>query len=511
LSISDEQIYLLEDLLSVNRDVRRVNSIDFWCALALASVGSSDDKISFCFHLMDGNNDNYLSYNELFVLMVCACRGVAKLKGLQPVPADRIDKLATAAFKSAEKTLQESEISCEDFQSFLLTDDLCRSYLAALGAKLPPVDAAAIVLKRANILRELAEMKNRTDEILCEMDEIEDKSSSQFERGGESALLALQNQNMDELARTRYLAPTIDTEKTTVVHPMNSSNPVVVKKDSSELFYHEVKGVVNLQHSANKYFNTDDLWINQVYDLRKNKISSLQPKKMAVLAKAVSQRDLLLLSRQASQSKLQLFTSNSAKNLLAPLTHQLSLGSLTESEVTDADMNNNLPPLLQRLPTTCHYECEMPKINIYTTAFENLLWKEWEKLPQEIDKLAYLDEITVMALFDRLQIIITYSDAKQCLEEIPKSQLGKYNYQDILSWFRFHYNSFPIQSLNFYYPVWKKFVSNFDSSFEFMSKKCNQLVKSLTKQKQVITGDHKHESSPFNGFNIILYFCFFRS
>lgn len=462
IHMSEENIYLLEDIYSINRDIRRINSLDFWCSLALSSIGNNEDKITFCFSQMDGNMDGYLSFNELFILITCATRGISRLKGLLTIPLETIDRIITTAFKLNIKSLQHGEISLSDLISYLLTDDLCRSYLSALGAKLPPVDAAAIVLKRANILRELIEIRQKSDEILCEMDEIGSQLQGfQHERGGDSSLLSLQQQtNMNDLAKTRY-TPT----------PVTSQIQTLVDKHAN---FHDIKdsNLLDWNHPVNKYYNTDDIWIYQVYDLRKHHSNNNSN------------------SNHNTRRKL-LETSKSLPNLPNDSSIQPNMPNIT------------VPTQQRQLKKGKSFGTILPGTNVYTTAFETELFKEWEKIPHEADQLIPLDAFTLMAIFDRVNITLTYAQAKECLREIPKSQMSKYCFNDVLSWFRYHYESYPIFSINPYYMSWHDMMHTITSSYRLTCNYFHNIGNMLAKQRKIILGKYCYVFSTF----LILYIC----
>ena len=75
----------------------RIGSLDFWGGLALLATDGIDEKVNFCFRLMIAIEDYstgiidenpYLSFNDIIVLMICVTRGVAKLKGFINIPPE---------------------------------------------------------------------------------------------------------------------------------------------------------------------------------------------------------------------------------------------------------------------------------------------------------------------------------------------------------------------------------------------------------------------------------------
>ena len=73
----------------------RISSLEFWGTLALLSTDDIEDKINFCFRLMVANedfsvldDDPYLGYNDLVVLLICLTRGVTKVKNMVNIPSE---------------------------------------------------------------------------------------------------------------------------------------------------------------------------------------------------------------------------------------------------------------------------------------------------------------------------------------------------------------------------------------------------------------------------------------
>lgn len=65
LKLSEVETHLLLQLM--DRDRRyRINCLDLWGALALAAIDNQNEKLRFCFELMDHNNDGYVPSMDLF-------------------------------------------------------------------------------------------------------------------------------------------------------------------------------------------------------------------------------------------------------------------------------------------------------------------------------------------------------------------------------------------------------------------------------------------------------------
>lgn len=174
-----------------------VASMDVWSVATFMSIESMDNKIAFCFKLMDINNDGFLNYDDLFVLIVCVTRGIASFKGYDDVPTELLAKIVRGAFKSTKTLNEDGEISMQDFKAFAMANDASRLYLSSLGTKIAAVDATALVSKRCNLQSELHELHSQMAFIMCEIDEIEeDEEELSKGRGGDAALLQITSNEM---------------------------------------------------------------------------------------------------------------------------------------------------------------------------------------------------------------------------------------------------------------------------------------------------------------------------
>jgi Ca2+-binding EF-hand superfamily protein len=397
---TDEQLYFVLSSFSSSDHINRVSSLDFWCALALSASGSSDEKISFGFKMIDTNNDDFISHNELLLLFICATRGVARLKGLEPIPETTIDKLVLRGFESYRKDLNDhGELSLKSLCEYLLTSDTCRAYLAGLGAKLPPVDTGAMVQKRANILRELASLRYQMDDILCDIEEGNDSLDLKKERGGDIELLRLaelnpltradsqaniqaQNQVQTEPNQRTPLeltnkvesdlsGPTSDVDATSPNHDLEVLLNDLSTSENDR--FEQIKFALGKSHPVNKYFGYDDSWIGEIYN--------------------------------------------------KPTPH----------------LDNNSKKIQPDATATEGH------LNLYGQAFEDALLKEWKKIPQEADLMVDFDEFTMKAMLQQLNINVTFYFARKCIQSLPRNQLNQFSFFDFLSWFRIHFVENPLE------------------------------------------------------------------
>ena len=167
--------------------------LDLWCALALASSSTSDEKINFIFRLIDLNHDDYLNEMELKLIIRCATRGFSYLKGIIHVPIKLINQVVFEAFHRFGVVLNEvGEISLRDLRPYLLVDDKPRTYFANLGTLIVIEDSSKLIEQRAELLKELAEIEVELQEVeSAYIAKLSDKEAYESERGGDSHLVRL--------------------------------------------------------------------------------------------------------------------------------------------------------------------------------------------------------------------------------------------------------------------------------------------------------------------------------
>ena len=68
------------------------------------------DKIGFIFDLMDVNRDKFLNDADLYVILRCATKGFAKLKGAAAPPDSTLVKIISALAKKKLKSPENGEI-----------------------------------------------------------------------------------------------------------------------------------------------------------------------------------------------------------------------------------------------------------------------------------------------------------------------------------------------------------------------------------------------------------------
>lgn len=257
MGMSGEEVYLCVNLFAKNAGMTKISSLDFWCGLALASSGANDDKLTFCAKILDTNSDDLLSYNEVLVLVLCATRGIACLKGLEFVPEETLDKVVMDAFSTNQKYLKDNgEIPVHILVNFLLSQELCRAYLVALGAKIPPVDTAALVTKRTFYMKELIALRCEMEEAMISMQEEEERKLLEHERGGD----------------IEYIRSIVDSPSKSVhdihIRRHSSIKPLasILGKQREYPDEHLDRDKLPATHPANTLYKTDDSWQYELYN-----------------------------------------------------------------------------------------------------------------------------------------------------------------------------------------------------------------------------------------------------
>lgn len=377
--LTELQLYQIISSFDISQN-GNIPSLDFWGALALLSADGNDDKINFCFKLMDLNNDDYLSYSDLVVVMSCATRGVAKLRGYTVMPYEYLDRMAMEAFRVCKKSLsKDGEISILDFRAVLLSDDLVGQYLSNLGVPVVEVDAAALVAKRSNLLKEAIALRAKIADTLCAIEESEEEEQRQAgERGGDVELLRVSEAELEHGRSQHALAAAAEHRRRLREKGLDVSSEVAAfalpvarhaHSDSGPRRQSPTKRALELTAHASAV--------------------SANP----ALPRAVVAEDPTHPSRVYLQCDNSVFA--------------------------DADMS----PDKKNANT------------MYGEGFRTALLEVWMRLPQDQDLMAELDAYTVIALFDNVMVTLTYEAAQHCLQHLSHSTIGRCCFEDVLRWY----------------------------------------------------------------------------
>lgn len=363
-----------------------IPSLDFWGAIAMLSGDSNDDKISFCFKMMDLNNDEHLCYNDLVTAMICVTRGVAKLRGYAIMPTEYLEKMALEAFRLCKKTLNEDgEIGLLDLRAVLMSNDLVAQYMANLGVPVVEVDAAALVTKRSNLLKEAIALRAKIAETLCAIEECtEEKEQRASERGGDVELLRVTD---SEVVQSRQLhAQALEVER----------RRKLVEKD--------------MDPDASDNSSVAAVAVVPSFALP-NDVTTSKHRRSPAKSAAMS----------TSKAAIRLASAVLAARPVAADPEHPSRKFLKCDNSVFADMDMTADKKSVK--------------GMYGSSFRTALLEVWQKLPQDQDLMAELDAYTVIALFDNVMVTLSYDAAQHCLGFIPRSTIGRYCFDDVLHWY----------------------------------------------------------------------------
>lgn len=142
---------------------------------------------------MDRNRDKCLNEVDLHVIMRCASRGFSKLKNTKAPPDSTIRKVLSEALKVRRiRSPDNGEIMLKGLRSFMISNDLPRTYFSNLGNLSVTHDADRLVSQRDSLLRELSVLESEID-ILQADDTLAalDAAGYSAERGGDSRFIRL--------------------------------------------------------------------------------------------------------------------------------------------------------------------------------------------------------------------------------------------------------------------------------------------------------------------------------
>lgn len=127
-----------------------INSIEFFSTLCLVSKkikNSLEERLLFCLKLIDVNNDGYLTYHELFLVILLATRGIKKIKNFSLfISKNTIENYVNLLFntKNSEKIKETAVskvkevdlISIDDIVRFFLANNISKTYLLIISNQL---------------------------------------------------------------------------------------------------------------------------------------------------------------------------------------------------------------------------------------------------------------------------------------------------------------------------------------------------------------------------------------
>jgi Ca2+-binding EF-hand superfamily protein len=361
-----------------------VPSLDFWGALTLLSADSNEAKINYCFKLMDVNNKDYMNCNDLSIAILCACRGVSKIRGYQLMPNDFVEKMAIDAFRVCKKSLNENgNISINDVRMVLLSDELVRQYLAVLGVPLVEVDAAAMVTKRSNLLKEALSLQARIAESLSALEECEEllleQRKNAGDEGGDAKLVRFTRVEVDNTVQALQLEMQAQQRRLLLESGGGNNLAIMTSSNGSD-------GSVAVG----------------------GPLSSLSLLSPDGRSRANGSKDTKLVG-VIPPRPVELDENHPARRYLKP----------DNSLFADMDMTSD----------------RKSDRSIYGEGFKLALLEIWSKLPQFQDNMVQLDVYTIIALFNNVGLSLSYQQALQCLQYMPKNAINRCHFNDLLKWF----------------------------------------------------------------------------
>ena len=178
----------------------RISLFDLWGSLILMAQDISvEEKIENIFELVDYSGNGWIPLSDLKLIMMCATRGLSRIKNIHVFTG--IDKFIKIMLQFSNLN-EKGEITLRDIRAYMLMDENCRAYFAALGAAAVIVDTGMLVKQRREVMQNLAELEKSIKELaLHEKISEEDKEAYDKERGGDSANLKVSKALMREAVK----------------------------------------------------------------------------------------------------------------------------------------------------------------------------------------------------------------------------------------------------------------------------------------------------------------------
>ena len=180
----------------------RISLYDLWsCLILMAQDISVEEKIENIFDLVDYNSNGWITLSDLKLVMMCATRGISRIKNIHVFTASGIDKFIKIMLQFSILN-EKGDICLRDIKAYMLMDENCRAYFSALGAAAVIVDTGMLVKQRREVMQNLAELEKSIKElVLKEKISDEDKEIYEKERGGDSANLKVSKALMKQAVK----------------------------------------------------------------------------------------------------------------------------------------------------------------------------------------------------------------------------------------------------------------------------------------------------------------------
>lgn len=236
-------------------------------------------------------------------------------------------------------------------------------------------------------------MKCEVEEAMIAIQELTDARELDNDRGGDAALLS--NIAQDPKQSVHSIKP----KRHSTIKPLSE----ILATDRPDTSEQTLREQLSIDHPVNTVFKTDNSWQYELY----------HPKKVA---------------KNNNTTK----PANSSTNQI----HSLASKLIPFQKKPD----HNLSQDIADRSCSSYSSTQVAAHSIFSKAFESRLLQEWKKLTNDETWNAHIDPFVLMAIFEQLDIHISFSFAKRCFEEVVSNQQGKYHFFDVLKWFRNNHN-----------------------------------------------------------------------
>ena len=185
--LSKTKGHTLFEYMESDDGMRQATAAEVFGAIILLSKVDINHKIAFMFTAMDRNYDRHINRTELYMAMLLATRGVARLKRVAPPPIELLHELVGKCFGHEEVQLNtDGEVSNRDVIMWCKADDSVREYLVGLTQQ-KSTDIAGLYRQQEKILLKLAEIDARMYDMSQDKAEVnDDTTKNKAERGGDA-------------------------------------------------------------------------------------------------------------------------------------------------------------------------------------------------------------------------------------------------------------------------------------------------------------------------------------
>lgn len=143
---------------------RKIVTTDVFGGLFLASSSAHvKDKVESLFRLADIHNTGTINKAELIMIMHSSCRGLARMKAIDPPPMCKIEEIVASYFEQISD-VNQNKITLQDVSDFCKFDCKIRNYMSNLDSA-SLANVCSLYEKQSKLLRELLVIDNRLDKL----------------------------------------------------------------------------------------------------------------------------------------------------------------------------------------------------------------------------------------------------------------------------------------------------------------------------------------------------------